>query len=120
MSLETVLRWQRSRNPQTIYPHVMKKSSPNPVPFSSFSGFFRQRDRHDVPTAHLSGETEPVSPFWNRTHENLRFQMMGLSKLRFSCVIRDDIIQTNDMLSIVCSYMFFAEMSSCLVTLFEN
>jgi len=46
MSSETVLRWQRSQNPQTIYPHVTRKSSPesNNLSFLSVSPPFAEPD----------------------------------------------------------------------------
>ena len=40
MSLESIPRWVRSRNPQTIYPQAAKKSSPETRPISSFFRFF--------------------------------------------------------------------------------
>ena len=46
-------------------------------------------------------ETEPISPFWSRTHENLRFQMMSLSQLGFFCVTQDCNTQSSDILSII-------------------
>ena len=45
MSLESVLRWGRSRNPQTIYPHAARKSSRKPGIFRHFSIFLREHSR---------------------------------------------------------------------------
>ena len=92
MSLESVLRWQRRRNPQTIYPHVMKKSSPNPVPFSFFP-FFPLPGPSRRAYGTLVRETGPGFSCWNRTHGNLHFQLMSLAQLVFLCAERDHNIK---------------------------
>lgn len=45
MSLDADPRWLRSRNPQTIYPQVARKSSLKPGIFRLFSIFLREHSR---------------------------------------------------------------------------
>ena len=74
MSLEAILRWLRSRNPQTIYPHAARKSSRKPGIFRHFSTFPREHTRSCETENAVTQQIRHV-PLWFSCHCQHRQRM---------------------------------------------